>query len=144
MFALSFIQTTFLLKLLDLKIPSILHVRMMICIIKSDILSKCLKKKNIQHSIISVFLILVCFIFIIYIIGNYTNLYSSILMFNIVKLPEWLKSKPANQASESSSPIRCKYLYGYNLIPSGEGNGKPPLRKFSPGKITVERVYCTL
>ena len=27
-------------------------------------------------------------------------------------------------------PTRCKYLTGYYLIPSGEGNRKPPLWKF--------------
>ena len=32
-----------------------------------------------------------------------------------------------NQASASSSPARCIYLTGYNLIPSEQGNGKPPL-----------------
>ena len=36
---------------------------------------------------------------------------------------------PFNQASAGSGPTRCKYLDGYNLIPSGEGNGKPPLGK---------------
>ena len=44
------------------------------------------------------------------------------------------KSKPSNQASAGSSPTNCKYLIGYNLIPSREGNGKPPPRKISPGK----------
>ena len=38
---------------------------------------------------------------------------------------------PSNQARACSSPTRCKYLTDYNLIPSGEGNEKPPLRKFS-------------
>ena len=28
-----------------------------------------------------------------------------------------------------SNPTRCKYLTGYNLIPLGEGNRKPPMLK---------------
>ena len=36
--------------------------------------------------------------------------------------------------------VPCKYLIGDNLIPSGEGNGKPPLLKISPEKIIEERI----
>ena len=49
--------------------------------------------------------------------------------------------KPSNQASAGSSPAHCKYLVGYNPIPSGEGNGKSPLWKISPEKITMERIH---
>ena len=41
-----------------------------------------------------------------------------------VRRAEWLKTMPFNQASAGSCPTFCKYLTGYILFPSGEGNGK--------------------
>ena len=37
---------------------------------------------------------------------------------------------PSNQASAGSSPTRCEYLSGYNLIPSGKAMENHPCEKF--------------
>ena len=52
-----------------------------------------------------------------------------------VRLAEWSKCMPSNHASAGASPTSCKYSTGYNLIPSGKGDGKPLLWKISPGKL---------
>ena len=45
---------------------------------------------------------------------------------------------PSNQASAGSSPTRCKYLAGYNLIPSREANGNQLCEKFLQENYSVE------
>ena len=47
-----------------------------------------------------------------------------------VRLTEWLKSMPSNQARAGSGPTRCKYLTHYNLIPPGKAKGNHPWEKF--------------
>ena len=48
---------------------------------------------------------------------------------------------PSKQAIAGSSPTSCKYLTGYNLIPSRDGNGKPALWKISPGNLQWRGVF---
>ena len=51
-----------------------------------------------------------------------------------VKLAEWLKCMPSNQASAGSSPT------GYNQIPSGKAMGNHPCEKFSQENYNGEDI----
>ena len=47
---------------------------------------------------------------------------------------------PSNQTSAGSSPISCKYLTGYNLIPSGKAMGNHLCGKFPHNNYNREDI----